>query len=180
MRVTMRVERDVLKTLAEDPTVCITLEDALHAPNGGIKVYRYNLVEMFHRRLYKQLCGELPDREYLLPNCKTWGCQNPWHRERSRRASRGRVASKCRNGHEYTTENTLPDGRSRCKTCRDARLKRRRKTERQRGQCNKGHLLTDDNVYRWVDGKTGTPHKRCKKCKLAATRASRETNGAAA
>lgn len=162
----------------EDRTVCITLEDARHSENGSIVVYRDNLAELFHRRLYKQLCGNIGHRDYLLPTCKTWGCQNPWHREKTRRSSRGRVTSKCRNGHEYTAENTLLTGRSRCKTCRDARLKRRRKTDRQRGQCNKGHMLTDDNVYRWEDSR-GTVHKRCKKCKLAATRA-RRLNGAAA
>lgn len=146
--------------------------------DGTIMVYRDNLAQTLHRRLYKEIIGDIPRGMYLRKSCTTERCVNP-HHYRLEKASRARHAA-CIHGHPYTPENTLPGGRLRCRKCREERLEKSRKTARRKGVCVNGHKLTDDNVYTYTDVR-GRVHRRCKHCHLERVRKSRagssKTNG---
>lgn len=161
VRFSVRLERDVIRSLVEEPEVCITFPDYEYR-DGTIYVYRDGLAHRLPRYLYERLTGQQPPR-FMLRTCKTKGCMNFHHYEGSDKPYRKRVV--CPNGHEYTEKNTLPKStRDRCRKCRNARNARRRKgTGPRPGICAKGHALTDENVYKWTDWR-GTVHRRCRRC----------------
>lgn len=86
-----------------------------------------------HRISYELLRQEIPEGMVIDHLCGNRWCVNPWHMdvvtqsENIRRSKpdrdinpRSRSPKKeCRNGHEFTPENTRidPDGYQRCKTC---------------------------------------------------------------
>lgn len=177
MRITREMELAVLETIIENPSACITFPKAMYRADGSIVITRDNLSYRLHRYLEYRLTGvEIDQRSYRLPGCDTTGCQNPHHRIESTGPTLRRVTTHCTNGHDYTPENTLVGGRDRCKTCRDARLARRRTTpNQQKGMCRQGHKLTADNSYTWLDAK-GRTCRRCKRCTLTRMRATRALN----
>ena len=81
-----------------------------------------------HRDVYRHLVGPVPDDMHLDHLCRNPPCVNPAHleivtpRENARRARHwwdGRTH--CKNGHEYTPENTHQTADRRvCRTCRRA------------------------------------------------------------
>ena len=109
-----------------------------------------------HRFAYELAIGPVPDGLELDHLCRIRNCVNPAHlepvtREENRRRGLHGVLSHqrkarppspgltlpsthCRNGHEYTPENTAvlppskshPNGRRRCRTCRRAQRRRER------------------------------------------------------
>lgn len=167
MRFTERLEKEVLTALRDSPDACITFPESMYRPDGSIMIHRQNRSFRLHRYLASKLGMAVERGTYMHPSCKTRGCMNPRHRLISRRSAVGRTAVACPNGHKYTPGNTLPDGRYRCKTCRDLRNARRRTGPRPYGYCRKeGHRLSDDNVYVNTDV-GGRTHRRCRKCTLA-------------
>lgn len=178
MRFTQQLEAEVLEALARAPDMHLRFQPEDYRPDGTIMVYRDNLAETLHRRLYKEVVGDIPRGMYLKKSCTVTRCVNP-HHYRLEKASRARHAT-CPNGHPYTPENTLPTGRLRCRTCRDERLEKSRKTKRRKGVCVNGHPITGDNVYEYTDV-SGRVHRRCRQCHLERVRKARtgkaETNG---
>lgn len=82
-----------------------------------------------HRWSYEHHVGAIPDGLVIDHLCRTRCCVNPEHmepvtpRENQRRGLLGALKTHCRNGHEYTPENTYTrqDGRTECRTCMRAR-----------------------------------------------------------
>lgn len=81
-----------------------------------------------HRVSYQALVGEVPAGLQLDHLCRQRCCVNPMHlepvtqRENMRRGKQGEIwgtETHCRNGHEYTDENTAPrSGRRNGRMCR--------------------------------------------------------------
>lgn len=78
-----------------------------------------------HRVTYRYFVGEIPSGLDLDHLCRNRACCNPWHVEPVTRlvnTSRGLRwhLPRCKNGHDYTPENTRyrPDGGRRCLACR--------------------------------------------------------------
>lgn len=82
-----------------------------------------------HRYAYELLVGPIPDGLVIDHLCRVRSCVNPAHlepvtpQENQRRGLLGVLKTHCRNGHEYTLENTYTrqDGRTECRTCMRAR-----------------------------------------------------------
>lgn len=79
-----------------------------------------------HRVVYERLVGPIPDGLVIDHLCRVHPCVNPAHLEavtigeNSRRgASPWGSTQHCKQGHEFTPENTRirPNGRRRCITC---------------------------------------------------------------
>lgn len=155
-----------------------------------------------HRVAYELVIGKIPDGLELDHTCHKKGkcigvaecphraCVNPLHLEpvthrintlrgNSGLGSKGRVLAKkthCRNGHEFTPENTaiLPSGDRRCRICTRVRDNTRRAKIRAdritagevitRGpnpgtHCQRGHEFTPGNTYIAKSGQ-----RVCRKC----------------
>lgn len=87
-----------------------------------------------HRRVYQEHFGvELPASTALHHECGRKDCVNPDHlREMGvadhtshHNSERFKGGTICRNGHEYTPENTYrrPDGGRRCRTCQNEKYR---------------------------------------------------------
>lgn len=173
MRFSRKLEHEVIATIEADHNVCVVFPRPMYREDGSIIIYRDNISMTLHRYLHEQIIGPLTRAVFLLKNCDTEGCMNPFHRERTNRPSKGRSATSCPNGHKYTEATTLVGGRDRCALCKEDRLARRRSPNAiPRDRCREGHKLTKDNVYTSVDAR-GFTHRRCKKCTLVNTRARR-------
>lgn len=162
---------DVIQTLRNNPSLCITFAADVYRTDGAIMLSRDGKQWYLHRYLAHVLGW--PMAAYMKPGgCGTFGCMNPRHRILATHPGHGSRLV-CPNGHPYTPRTTIPGrGKLRCAICRDARNARRRKGVRRRGYCAKGHRLTNDNVYRWHDAK-GREHRRCRRCTIDRMRASR-------
>jgi len=85
-----------------------------------------------HRLVYEAFVGPVPDGFELDHLCRVRRCVNPahveivTHQENGLRGLRGRLVTRCAQGHQYTPENTIirSDGRRRCKTCARAHHRR--------------------------------------------------------
>jgi hypothetical protein len=83
---------------------------------------------MAHRLAYELLVGPIPDGLTLDHLCRTRNCINPWHLEpctlkenQLRSPVINANKTHCRNGHEYTEENTrhyVRKGGAKMRTCR--------------------------------------------------------------
>lgn len=114
-----------------------------------------------HRVVWEFFRGPIPDGLELdhLTHCLRTRCCNPdcldpvTHAENQRR--RALRTWRCRNGHDYTPENTWRDrhGKRACKRChadRERERRRRRRAERQAAtadRCSRGHLRTEANTW---------------------------------
>jgi hypothetical protein len=175
VRFSRALEADVIDNITRDRDICVVFPAAMYKADGSIPVHRDNVSMLMHRYLYVQLLNELDRKMYLLPNCDTKGCMNPFHRKLATRPHGTRSRRACPNGHKYTPATSLP-GRDRCKTCRDARMARRRSSGiyPRPNLCAVGHKLTADNVYVNTDP-AGRIHRRCRRCTLDRVRATRAT-----
>jgi hypothetical protein len=97
-----------------------------------------------HRASYELFVGQIPDGLHLDHLCNNRVCFNPAHleavtqRENNLRAVPVRKANyqrptKCKRGHEYTPENTIPrpTGWLLCRTCRDDRAREYRRARQE-------------------------------------------------
>ena len=106
---------------------------------------RFNLggkQQQAHRVVYEVLVGLIPEGLEIDHLCRNKACVNPDHlepvtgSENMKRVpgkpfwvfSGKHVTGFCRQGHEYTDENTYtyPDGRTECRTCKRAHKRRQR------------------------------------------------------
>lgn len=95
--------------------------------------------------------------EFYIPLCKT--C----HRrlDVSKRTEAGGWKTHCKNGHEFTPENTRNQARG-GRACRACSREAQREAQRQRAQratCNRGHAMTEDNTIHGRDGR-----RMCRTC----------------
>lgn len=106
--------------------------------SGYGKVSWYGMEYLVHRIAYQALVGDVPDGLELDHLCRVRSCFNPSHLEAVthrenvlRGVSFAAVHSQlthCRQGHEFTPENTYvtTQGARRCRTCKAAHQRSRR------------------------------------------------------
>lgn len=102
-------------------------------PDGYGSVWVGEKQQYVHRVIWRIFFGRIPVGFFVCHKCDVPSCMNPEHlflgtnQDNMQDASRkGRLknrvvtlATHCRRGHEYTTDNIVFDqGRRRCKTCR--------------------------------------------------------------
>lgn len=132
--VTRDVERFWSKVTKTD--TCWLWTAYLRRGYGKIKIS--NRTVLAHRFAYEMLVGPIPDGLQLDHLCRVRNCVNPAHlepvtsRENTLRgatpAALNAAKTHCKNGHEYTPENTYlikptktqPNGARACRTCRRA------------------------------------------------------------
>lgn len=80
----------------------------------------------------------------------------------------------CKNGHEYTAENTrvVNGGSRQCRACDKAKAQAKRDADRgdkpkffkpRQPKCKRGHLMEGENV-KWVTDPWGKPQRQCRAC----------------
>ena len=96
-----------------------------------------------HRCLYSVQHGPIPDGLIIMHRCDNRSCCNPAHLElgtvadnnkdmmlKGRASNQHKGKTHCKNGHEYTPENTYKYGKMRvCKTCSIARVNKQRASQ---------------------------------------------------
>lgn len=110
-----------------------------HGGYGMVKRRALGGSLMAHRAAYEIVNGPIPDGLVIDHLCRNRTCQNPKHLEAVTQKVNlhrgvdvgGKLAklakSSCRNGHQYTAENTAArSGRRRCRTCERAAVSRYR------------------------------------------------------
>lgn len=169
---TPEIEAQMIAAIVKNNNAHIVMPASAYRADGSLMVHRDNLSGIrAQRHLYRQLIGELERTDYLRPTCKIKGCLNPYHYKKSTRSTP--PATHCPNGHEYTPENTLPDGRARCRICHEASLAKRRKPHvgisiaeinRAKTECKHHHPFTPENTYisLWNNQK----RRRCRTCAI--------------
>lgn len=110
-------------------------------------------------------------------SCKVCLREDEAEKRRIERETRGpKVRTRCKRGHEWIPDNVETDkyGRQFCKICHKdnandwyARKKAGSEPSREKRttHCKRGHELTPDNIYKWVDKKTGKECQTCHQCK---------------
>lgn len=147
-----------------------------------------------HRYVYQLLVRPLDDEETLDHRCRRTLCVNPGHLDpvphavnvaRGESGKANRDKTHCKNGHEFTPENTLNNHGGRgCRECGRAAMRdymrRRRDTapdavhNRDKTHCKHGHEFTEANTRRDTTGR-----RVCRTCEAAAQARYRERKQAA-
>lgn len=84
-----------------------------------------------HRAAYEHYVGPIPEGMHVDHLCRNPSCVTPAHlepvtnQENTLRGLRGRMVTRCAQGHDYTAENTRirHNGRRECRTCVRQRAK---------------------------------------------------------
>lgn len=108
--------------------------------SGYGTIRRNQKTQLAHRYFYINLKGVIPEGLQLDHLCRVRNCVNPEHLEPVTKAENQRrgyiLKTHCKQGHEYTPENTIKrsdnNGR-RCKTCVKIKERRRYVSNRYRG-----------------------------------------------
>lgn len=172
---TQAVEDDLVASILDSPETCATFaERESYRDDGNIVVYRNHRSVFLHRLLYRRMIGALSRGEFLISECETRGCVNPFHRQKVFTPSARNQATHCPKGHEYDDSVRDSRGRRYCRPCARERKgyvgtgspmsEELGKINRQKRFCPQGHEYTDENTYRWVDD-NGSIHRSCKTCK---------------
>ncbi len=117
--------------ISPEPNTGCWLWSGFVVPHG----YGYFMREPAHRRVYRELRGEIPAGLDLDHLCRVRCCVNPDHLEPVTRSvnllrglgpqvqrERGRLRTHCKHGHEFTERTTIIKcGRRACREC--ARLR---------------------------------------------------------
>lgn len=108
-------------------------EWGLFRDNGG---YGYALNRRCHQVAYEEWKGLVPNGLEIDHLCCNTSCCNPDHLEAvthqmnvRRSRSTGENRTHCRQGHEYTEENTVRSGKKRKRLCRECNKARRRRRD---------------------------------------------------
>lgn len=105
-------------------------------PHGYGKMWDGRTNVRAHRLMYELHVGEIPNGLVIDHLCRNTACVNPSHlepvtiRENTLRgfgpASINARKTKCKNGHDFSIENTYvnPQGRRTCRTCQRSRTRK--------------------------------------------------------
>jgi hypothetical protein len=170
---TPEIEEQMIAALKADPDVHLVMPSSSYRTDGSVVVYRDNLSGVrAQRHLHNRVIRQLSRNEYLRgPWCAEPGCMNPYHYHLVTRTID--PPTHCPNGHAYTPENTLPDGRARCRTCYEAAKAKKRDpnagpsvadVNRQKTHCIHGHEFTPQNTY--ISLWRGHRRRRCRTCAI--------------
>jgi HNH endonuclease len=130
MKETQQLHRRFLANVRLEPGGCWRWCGSFHR-NGYGKTTVLKRAELAHRVGYLLFHGGVPEGQDLDHLCRNRWCVNPRHlepvtrRENARRSPFMGGLTHCRNGHEYTPENTyinLTNGRRSCRQCRAAAM----------------------------------------------------------
>lgn len=141
-----------------------------------------------HRIMYEQFTGALLSQHEIHHTCENPACCNPDHLQQLTKVEHVSVTPHwvsqrphCKNGHEYTEENTrydkTPTGYARrCLTCQSEKSARRRKTTpgnssldwHRADTCKRGHDLTK---HAYTTGRRG---RACGECMRQRSRQQRK------
>lgn len=141
-----------------------------------------NAAKQFCLRGHPLIAENLRTRHDGHRSCKVCLREDATVKRRTEQASRKpKVKDTCKQGHPWVEDNITTDkyGRRFCTTCRkkiaDDWYARKKagdepRREKRTTHCKRGHELTDDNVYRWVDKRT---HKECWYCRQCSKESAR-------
>lgn len=139
-----------------------------------------------HRLAHELATERIPQGYVVHHTCGNRSCCNPAHleaishTEHSKREfstfHRSMSSTHCKNGHEYTPENTsIRRGHRHCLACQRNTSKLRYERFKQkhgivtvqqedRTHCVNGHEFTPENIY-WYRGESGNFARSCKECR---------------
>lgn len=167
MKVSLERERDLISHLRRDRQSCLIVDATASRADGSILVYRENVAEYLHRRLYRLLIQDDLRRSYLKRTCDTVGCLNPYH-YRVAGDLRPGARTACPHGHRYTDANTSPEGH-----CAECTADRRPSGPRRpvgiaainaaKEHCPVGHPYDEENTFRYTDT-GGHVRRKCRAC----------------
>jgi len=122
------------------PEECWTFLAAIGNHGYGVFHPTKGTIELAHRFAYESVNGPIPAGLHIDHLCRTRDCVNPSHLEAvtpMENSSRGLtyrllngMDTKCRNGHEYTPENTYVEPNGYKVRCRECARQRDRKPNR--------------------------------------------------
>ena len=129
----------LMERITEDPSGCWVFQGALKSGYGVIGLAgRGAGTALTHRLAYEYFVADVPEGLDLDHLCRNRACCNPWHLEpvsRIENVARGlrapgyalRTRTHCKQGHEFSPENTYQRAKQRvCKTCHNVPRSSRR------------------------------------------------------
>jgi hypothetical protein len=156
--ITPTIEKQIIDVLTKDPEKHAVMPASAYRADGAILIYRDNLPGVrAQRHLWRLMIGELEVADYLKRSCSEPRCINPFHYVKQRRSRQG--LTHCANGHRYTPDNILPEGKLRCRKCKELADERKRKAHKpgrhpnpatvnaSKTECVHGHPFTPENTY---------------------------------